>query len=131
MIFILDINLPWKPLLMLLDCIDLFGKLDHQVFPLQIDKLSSLWVKEIRIIWSGEVLIEIVDFEGMEWIQCLLNHLIEFNFIKDDIEAFLELIHPDFAHDALEGLPIMCSHIVVIVVFKEMFLQGVFLVQLF
>jgi hypothetical protein len=61
----------------------------------------------------------------MERIQRLLNHFIEFLFIEDDVEGLSEPVHLGFAHDALEGLPIMCSHIVVIVVFEEMLPQGV------
>jgi hypothetical protein len=113
---------------MLLESIDFFGKLEHQVSHLQVDKFSSLCVWEIRVIRCGEVPVELVDFEGMERIQRLLNHLIEFHFIKYDKETLPELVHLGFAHDALEGFPIMCSHIFVIVVFEEVLSQGISIV---
>jgi hypothetical protein len=64
----------------------------------------------------------------MERIKRLFNHLIKFHFIKYDKETLPELVHLCFAHDALKGFPIMCSHIFVIVVFEEVLSQGISIV---
>jgi hypothetical protein len=66
----------------------------------------------------------------MERVQRLLNHIVEFHFIKDDKEGLPKNFHFGFAQNTLKRLSIMFSYIVVIVVFEKMLFQSVFVVQI-